>query len=397
MADSMKTKFYEVKSNIEETASKPRFSIWKKWKRILIIIGILFLVIGGIYLSFVFRQYDSYEVESSVERNDTAGTQYAEYANGILRYSNDGASYTDLDDELKWTQTYEMDQPTISICQNVVAIADIGGSDIYIMNKSGLMGNIESTEPILMIDVAKQGTIAVLSQGEKAFSLTLYDAEGSVLAAGEIYADSYGYPLALSLAPNATKLAISSVLPSQGTVSTHLVFYNFGSVGQNSEDNIVGEYTYEDTILADLEYVANDKCIAFGDAAVQIYTGSQKPQLGVTVELEEEIKSIFYSEKYFGIVTDNNDEENTRHFTVYDLKGKIAVEKDFDMDYEEIEFLSNGEICIRAEKECQIFSMYGVEKFDYDFDVELYCVIPEYFGMYYTFVQDGIIERVRLQ
>ena len=46
------------------------------------------------------RKYNSYTVEKSVERQDTAGSQFLAYGNGFIKYSNDGAIYTDANDEV---------------------------------------------------------------------------------------------------------------------------------------------------------------------------------------------------------------------------------------------------------------------------------------------------------
>ena len=50
----------------------------------------------------------------------------------------------------------------IDICQNVVAIGDYNGRNIYIMNTSGLLGQITTNRPIRNFCVASNGVVAVV-------------------------------------------------------------------------------------------------------------------------------------------------------------------------------------------------------------------------------------------
>ena len=53
-----------------------------------------------------------------MERSDTAATIFEEFQGNILKYSNDGALYTDTYNERIWNQTYEMAKPTIDMCED---------------------------------------------------------------------------------------------------------------------------------------------------------------------------------------------------------------------------------------------------------------------------------------
>ena len=73
------------------------------------------------------------------------------------------------------------------------------------------------------------------------------------------------------------------------------------------------------------------------------------------------------------------------------------MSKDFTMDYENVDFLGNGEICIRNATECQIYNTYGVKKFSYTFDTPLYDVISDGSQNGYIFIMEGTTEKVRLK
>ena len=123
----------------------------------------------------------------------------------------------------------------------------------------------------------------------------------------------------------------------------------------------------------------------------------QKPQVKEEIFPEKEVKSVFFNQDYFGIITSNDDEEVTRHMTVYNMKGTAIMERDFSMEYESVEFLSNNEICIRNANACELYTIRGIFKFHYDFDKDLYRVIPGGTDRNYTFILDGVTENVRLK
>lgn len=382
---------------MEEYRQKLRAHRRKVLKRTMIVILVILLIVAGLGLYMALRHYEDYDILSSEERSDTEATHFAEFQGSILKYSNDGAIFTDTSNELIWNQTYEMSNPQIDICENYLAIYDKGGTGIYILTPAQLVGSIETTMEIQQVCVASQGTIAVLMKKDESAYLALYDREGNNLAEGEIHGEKGGYPIAIALSHDALKLAVSMIDIHSGSVKSTIAFYNYGSVGQNEIDNCVGVNTYDDMVIPEMEFMTNDRMVAFGDSKVILFEGAQKPQAVAEISLEKEAKSIFHNEAYIGIVSSNEDEEVTHHVSVYDTGGSLVMEQDFGLDYSQIEFLSNNEICIRTENICDIYTIRGVYKFHYEFDEQLYAVIPGGMGLNYTFVLKGATEKVRLK
>ena len=350
---------------------------------------------AGIY--FEFKEYQDYAVSSEVERGENASAKYESFAGRILRYNNDGVFYTDMSDNLIWNQAYQMQNPSVDICETYVAIADLQGNQIYIMNTAGLQGEIKTSKPIEAVCIANQGTIAVLTQADGTSYLELYNRSGESLASGEIHVANSGYPLDISLSNDANKLAVSILDISKGKANTTITFYNFGVAGQNEIDNMVGSYSYEDAIVPEIKFISNDKMIAFGDHQIMLFEGRQSPEETTKIELENEVKSIFYEEDYFGLVYSKEDNGNSHKMDVYDMKGKLRLEQEFKMDYQDVEFLGNHEICIRNENECVIYTLRGVKRFSYKFDQTLHKIFSGDFGRRYTFILDGVIEKIKLK
>lgn len=398
MAERDKKGLHTVKTaDMEEYEQKIREHRLKILRLAVILTFITIITVAGIGLFMTMRHYEDFDILSSLERSDTEATHFVEFNGNVLKYSNDGAFYTDTSNELIWNQTFQMSNPQIDICQGYLAVYDKKGTMIYILTPDGLQGSIETAMPITQVCIAAQGTIAVLMQKDSAGYLALYDKKGDNLAEGAIHGEKGGYPIAIALSQDAIKLAVSILDINDGNLKSTVAFYNYGSVGQNVSDNLVGANSISDMVIPELEFTSNDSMVAFGDSKILLFEGTQKPQMIGEVPIEKQAKAVFHNENYIGIVFSNEDEAVTHHLLVYDLKGKLVIEKDFDLDYTSIEFLSNNEICIMSENACDIYSIKGIYKFHYEFKQNLYKVIPGGMGLNYTFILRDATEKVRLK
>lgn len=383
--------------DMDEYKQKIREHRLKILKRTLVTALIVFVIIAGLFLFLALRHYEDFDVNSTVERSDTAATIFEEFQGNILKYSNDGALYTDTYNERIWNQTYEMAKPTIDMCEDYLAIYDKKGTQIYIMTSQGLVSNIETTMTIEQVSIAAQGTVAVLMGDQSNSYLVVYDKNGKELVNGAIYGEDGGYPIAIALSNDAIKLAVSMLDINDGNVKTTITFYNFGSVGENEIDRIVSANSFSDMVIPQLDFVSDDRMVAYGDSEIAIFEGTQKPKLAQEIPLTGEAKSIFNNNKYVGVVYSNNDEKLTHHVAVYDMHGFTVMEKDFSQEYTEIGFLSNNEVCILNDHSCDIYTVRGIYKFHYDFDEELYKVISGGTGLNYTIILENSTEKVRLK
>ena len=398
MEEKDKRKFRTVpQTDMEEYEQKLRAHRISVVKRTVLVLFIVIAVITGLTVYMALRHYDNYDVLQDTSRADTEATHFADFKGNILKYSNDGAFYIDTANELIWNQTYEMTNPQMDLCGDYLTLYDKKGNMIYILNAGGLLGSVETTMPIEQVRIAAQGTIAVLMSDNGAGYVALYDKTGENLVQGAIHGEKKGYPIAIALSEDAIRLAVSMLDINDGTVKSTVAFYNFGSVGQNEIDHVVGAASFEDTVIPELEFVSNDRLVAFSDTRLLYFEGAQKPQQTGELAFEKDVKSIFYNQDYVGIVTSNDDEAVTNHVAIYDMSGKLVLEKDISMEYTDIEFLSNNEICIHNEDTCDIYTIHGIYKFHHEFEQKLYRIIPGNSGLNYTLVLEDTTEKVRLK
>lgn len=395
-----KTDFKTVKidpvkqEEIHEQVRRHRLKTFVHVVRFLILLAV---VVVGVQLWAALRSYSSYEVRSFTERQDSPTTRYETFLGQRIEYSSDGIICRGTGEELIWNQSFEMASPVLDICESYLTIYDQGGTSIYIMNETGVCRKIETSMPINRVCIAGQGTIAVLMKEKDVSYVRLYDRNGKALAGGEFFQDKGSFPLDIAFSSDARKLAICMLDVNDGAVGSIISFYNFGSVGQNEIDNNVGTYTYDNALIAEIDYVSADRMVAFSDTGFIIFEGVQKPEPKRTVEYKTEVQSVFHNEKYVGITYSNPEIEGGWHICVYDMSGSIVMENDTVIPYTAIEFLDNNEICVRDAHSCELFTIHSIRKFTCTFDKELLKILSGGDSVSYTFVLEDETNEVRLR
>ncbi len=389
--------FSAVEADLDELDEKIRIHRRKIWIRTVSVLFLAVVLVVLYMLISAIRSYDSYEIQSILERDGSDVDRFMSFEGNYLEYSNDGIAYIAVDGSSIWNQSFEMAVPQLEICGSYLAVYDKGGTDIYILDVNGSHHHLETSVPIQTLCVAAQGTVAVLMTENAISSVKLFNKNGEELASGEFYGDQGGYPFDIALSSDAQKLAIDMININDGNIKSTITFYNFGSVGQNEIDNNVGTYSYADMFIAEVEYVSKDCMLAFGDNEIIVFGGAQKPQVKEEIFLQKEIQSIFYDDKYIGVVYNNQDEENTHHILVYDQKGSKVMENDTSLPYDHIRFLDNHEICVTNTLQCEIYTIHSIKKFTYQFDKKICEILSRGHGRNYTFVFDSEIDEVRLQ
>ena len=397
MTEKEKKGFKTVETDVKELNKKHRERRMLMLKRAVEIIVLVLVCVIGVEIIYALRSFETYEIREALERKSGSATQYTAFQTSLLEYSNDGISCIGRDNEVMWNQSFEMISPQVEICNDYIAVYDAGGTEIFVMTESGLKKEIETTSPIQKVCIAKQGTVAVLMKEDAKSQIKLFDVKGTELANGIFYDKKGGLPIDIALSHDATKLAVDMIDISGGKVCTTVSFYNFDTVGQSEIDNMVGEYTFEGIVVPEIDYVSDSKMIALGTGKFIVFDGAQKPEVVKEIIIEEEILSYFHNDTYVGIVYDNVEEEKYCHVKVMDFRGRTVMENDISIVYDEIEFLSNNEICVRSASECELFTTHSIKKFSYTFDKELYKILSSNNGEIYTFIFKDTIEEVKLK
>lgn len=320
------------------------------------IFAAVLLCVAALWIVVQNQSFDTFEVVRSYERTDTMTTQYAEFKDYVLKYSRDGISCVDSGNRALWSQTYNMQNPILHVCRNSVAVAEESGTEAMVFDETGIQGTIQTRLPIRQIAVSSQGVLAVLLEDGDAMRVNLYDRAGTELVSSKFELQDVGYPIRISLSPDATKLAVSFLQVRDGSVNSCLAFYNFSSVGENKEDHLVASRIISGMVMPEVAYMDATHCFAVGGGELLIYEGSQIPELTAEVVLEKEILSVFHSDQYIGLVLEGEEEDYL--LQVYNLQGHVQFGTEFSLDYQTLKF-SGDNILVYNETECIMMNDNG--------------------------------------
>ncbi len=379
--------------NYQEKIKSHKFTIFYRGVLVLILIAAIAVVLN---IQWKNKVYTESVVTSSIETATQQNAKLLPFSGYILSYSKDGANCIDAKGTAVWNETFEMQNPMIDVCQNVAAIGDYNGRSIYVMNTSGLMGQITTNKPLRDFCVSANGVVAAVLDDADVTLIYLYDTQGQELVHFRTTMQESGYPFGVSISPDGKLVCVSYLFVDSGEMKSSVAFYNFGEVGQNNTDNYVSGYDYLDVVVGYTRFLDAKTAFAVSDDRIMFFAGAQKPVSIAECLLGEDVQKIYYSDNYVGLVFISTDSSNRYRLDVYNKSGQLTSSIDFDIEYSDIVF-TQEQIVIYNESECRIYSMSGVQKYGGMFDKAVYTLIPTSTAYKYIVVTADSIDTIELK
>lgn len=387
-------KILQLNTKMEDESPKRKANLMV----VLIPIAICIVCVIAVITFGGKKQYNDFEVLNEVKNQDVTQMSYLPYNNSFIKYSKEGICCLDKNGMSVWVESYKMKQPAVAISDEYIAVADLNGNTVYIFNAAGKVEMIETPYKICNIDVASQGVFAVVLENETENFIQLYDKFGTELVGMRTTISDSGYPLDIALSENGTKMMTSYITVEGIEVTNTIAAYNFGEVGQNATDRLVGGFNnLGDTIVPKIEFLNNDTVCAFGDNQFILYSMKEKPsEKCVISDFQGEIQSIFYNSKCVGIVEKGaEDSESLYQIRCFDLNGKQRFCKELNFSYNQI-YATETELFVIGSSEVRIYDMQGRLKFSYAFSKEVKNIVPTGVPLKYIIVYDDGTEVVKL-
>jgi len=385
----------EAAENNSETLERVK----KGKKRTYIFFLLFVLVCVACAYIMINKKYSGYRVISKHETNFENTANYIQFSGNLLKYTPDGVSYINTNGDIVWSAGIDMKMPIAVASGNYAVVADISGNSVCVYSNEGLVSNLTMPYPICDVDIANQGAFAVVLESEETNYINLYDKKGVIIYEMKTTIDKSGYPLDITISDDGIKLFTSYVNVGASVAENNLAAYNFGDVGQNSNaDRMVGGYRFDGQIVPKVEFVENDTVIAFGTKTISIYAMKEKPSEKAKIELTKEVRSIFYTDKYFGIIQDVENEESKHMYEVkvYNLRGDLMFKDYLDFGYDTV-YADKNEIIITGGSDCIIFRKNGSVKFEASMTGKIVSVVPSGRSLEYIVVYDNSTEVIKLK
>lgn len=370
MAQKKKTSFkiLTAPEDLSEIKHKMRKVRLAKIRRVLTLLILISLAVCGTYLLLDNQTYARARTaaEYPIDISDTSS--YAQFADGIVRYNRDGVVFLNKKNEEQWIQPTQIQNPTICVKDNAFAVADNGGNNILVFTREGLKGEIETTLPIEKIAISDQGIVSAILRNENSPQIISYDATGNILVEQQVTVSTTGYPVALEMSDDGNMLAVSYLYTEGTAIKSRVIYYNFGETGQERTDNIVMSEEYDDTVMAEIFFMGDDRSIVVGDDRFVIYRGKEVPEKQKEIMLDQEIQSVFHSDRYIGFIL-LNQEKSGYELRLYSRLGEQVLSREISGKYSNVK-IDGNEVIMFDGSRCCIITATGIVKFDGDLNVE---------------------------
>lgn len=364
--------------------------------KVITIIGIVCALLLAIYLFCVYRTYNNYKVRKTIKIETGTNSQYQAFGEFVVKYSNDGISYINGTETI-WNEAYEMKSPIVDVCGDYLAIADKNSNTIYIFNKKGKVGEVNTSYPIIKIEVAQQGVVAALLEEASANYIELYDKEGNLIVSHKSLLSENGFPLSFSISNDGEKMMTSYLSIKEGSTENQVIFYNFSNVGKDEVDRVVGTFNqYGETIVPAVYFVSNEDAIAIGDNVLTIYKMKEKPTIRKEIKFDKEIQKVFYNEKYVGLIFENSKGDTPYKMEVYSLSGEKIMSKEIEMNLGHVKFAGKN-VLMYDDVTCELISLKGVVKFKHVFTKQLDAIVPMESTNTFLLMTKNKIEEISLK
>ena len=354
--------------------------------------GVLILAVVLVYALVKNNKVaSSYEVVTSMSRGDDTSVYYCMMRKGMVKYSKDGIAMTDKSGTVLWNQTYEMASPTMTSAGDYVAVGDIGANTIYIFNEYGQLGRVSTDVPIQEIQISEQGVVAAVLSDTSSNYINLYDKQGNSLGSIKASLENTGYPLAIALSPDASKLAVSYLIVKSGSMQSRIVAYDFSDVeGDHLLDTQELEGLYPKAAFLDSREV-----VLFGEKGFVLYQADSK-KIETQENFESEINSVFCTNQKLGFIFKNEDDNGKYRMEIYNKAGKKSSTYYFDLDYSGMT-ADDDEVILYNDEEMLIYQMGGRVRFRGTFNTAVTGVMPSWEDGLYWLIDDQSLREIRIR
>lgn len=376
----------------EKETKQERKKMWIKTAAAVICFAIL---AGVVVIQYVARTFTTYRIIHETEVVCEEGSRTSKMGDNLLIYSKDGIYCINSRGKMIWNITYQIQEPCLVTAGTMAAIGGYGDHLVYIVDETGLVGEINTNFPIRNLCVSENGYIGAVLDDNDVYWIYIYDRDGNEVRKARTTMEQTGYPLSISMSPNGKLLGISYLYLDAGVVRNDIAFYNLGGVGQNYTDNYMSGYIYEE-IIPEIHYMDNQTAVAVSNERLAFFCGKEKPVSLKDVMFNEEIHGIYWGDEHVILIQYGTGNEGRYLMKVYDLSGNLVLEKGIQMEYTDIQS-QNGIITIYNEKQLQVLTLDGRVRYEGSFGTNVEKIISTSRKYRYLVLSDGVFQVIGLE
>ena len=356
------------------------------WITSLILLGMMAV---GTYLVLINQSFTNARTLMVHGRITSELNSYEYFTGGFIKYNRDGISFLNRRNEEQWFHLHPMNQPIVDRTEDIFVVADAGDDVILVFTRHGLRGEIVTSHGVERLSVSDQGIVSAILRNEQEPMILTYDLVGNVLVENQLMVSVHGYPIGLQMSPDGVVLGVSYVFLEAGVPSTRVIFYNFGPLGEGLMNRQVNEEVFSDTLVVDFHFMNDDTIVAVSDRSLILYRDHQLPEKKMVIELGQEIRNVFHTQSYVGVVL-LNEQRTGYKIRLFDTAGEEILARDFPGTYSEVHMFDN-EIMMFDGINVSIVNTAGIVRFRGSLEVDVQFIAPARgINSYYVFSDDAM-------
>lgn len=360
-----------------------------------ILIVILVLAVTALIVVMVTRKssFSGYTSLGHITLSSDSQSVIRSFGDGFVKITRDGASAYDNACNALWDVTFEISEPAVDMCGNYFIAYDKGGLNMYIVGADGFNKSIRTNLPILKGAVSANGVAAVILEDSTADYIRMFDKEGNTVSDIKVVLSQTGTPINIDISEDGDYMMVSYVTIEGTQLASSVVFYNFGSAGQDVNQKLIGGFA-SDALVPAVYFINDAVAASISENQLRLYSVGRNVAEIKTIDFEDRINRIFYSDKYIGIVTMPEDGDYV--IRVYDAKGQQEMKYETDFLYDHYGF-TDSYIYMYADSDVKMLNMAADTVFEYTFDDAVVAFDIQSGDKYYVHASPSLIERIKLK
>jgi len=356
---------HEYEQNYEQGPRRGRGSVFA-----CIFFGVSVVTLAIVLFITSRGGYTRVELTSSLDILSASKVMGTE--SGFCAYNRDGAEGYSKDLKTVWNISYDFIDPIGRTSGDKCVFADRGGIDACVTDSTGEVTSFRMPGQIREACISEVGISAFLCDGGEQDYIYLYDFKGEKLLEIRTDVRTMGFPVAIALSPDGKRL-VTSYIVIEDEQSCRVTFYNFGEVGQNYSDKIVGSYNYEDEIVPYLTFVDSEHVCMCSEYSARIFRFRELPEELTHIDYEGSIGGIDVCDEIIAIAS--RDAGNGMTVRQYDKKGNLLSQTKTNVDFDEIR-VRDRELFITCSDAFVIYDKDGEEKIRTTIPYRIEAVFP---------------------
>ena len=325
----------------------------------LLVAALIVLFLSAIFYVIQQSRCSYYKYKEEVKTEPNSDVFYETFAGGFLKYSNNGIEYQKEFGLASWNIALSYNKPFLAKSSRYIFLGDKGGNQAILFDTEGEVQRYTFKYPIVQLDVAENGSIVVILEADDCNYVEVYTRDGAIIAETKTTLDETGYPLAASLSPDGTVLAISYYVVEELIGRSRVTFYDFSRQLQQDTIPLMGGFDYENALVPKLQFLKTSRMIAYGNNTSHYYDLSGEPREIKTIKFDTPIESVFSGDSYFGYVCKNDeDKDGDYQLSLYNKNGNRRLSTALDIEFDKI-FMVGNEIVATKDNICTIINQNG--------------------------------------